>query len=170
MGILEDLRLRVQTVNDGITSGMMIRDVLGPRTGQIYALQLEQLFEGKASDGKDLRPFYSEDLKPGGYFHTKESAARYAQWKLTGISYPYQAQRNPDAPNLYINGRFHSELGVRILTNAVAVMPVTPYAARIVAKYGIRNFGLMWKNWNKVFIEFGAYNSLMNNLKQKLYV
>lgn len=170
MGILDDLKMRVQSVNDGLTGGSMIKDVLLSHSGQIYTLQLQQLFEGKASSGQDMRPYYSEDLKPGGYFKSAESAQRYSAWKQTGIEYPYKANRNPDAPNLYINGKFHSELGVQFFSNSVGIMPITAYATRIVGKYGLKNFGLMPSNWSKVFIDFGAYNQLINNIKARLYV
>ena len=170
MGILNDLRARVQSVNDGLESGELIRNVIVQHPDDIMELQLQQLFSGKASNGQDIRPYYSEDLKPSGYFHSVESAGRYAAWKRDGISYPYQANRNPDAPNLYINGRFHSELGVQFGADNVAVVPLTPYAANIVAKYGLNTFGLMVSNWTIIFVQRGAYNELLEQLRQRIYV
>ena len=170
MGILNDLRARVQNVNDGLQTGELIRNVIILHPGDIMELQLQQLFSGIASNGEDIRPYYSEDLKPSGHFHSVESAGRYAAWKRDGISYPYQANRNPDAPNLYINGRFHSELGVQFGADNVAVVPLTPYAANIVAKYGLNTFGLMESNWTIIFVQRGAYNELVEQLRQKLYV
>ena len=170
MGILNDLRARVQSVNDGLESGELIRNVIVQHPDDIMELQLQQLFSGKASNGQDIRPYYSEDLKPSGYFHSVESAGRYSAWKKNGISYPYQANRNPDAPNLYINGRFHSELGVQFGTDNVAVVPLTPYAANIVAKYGLNTFGLMVSNWTIIFVQRGAYNELLEQLRQRIYV
>ena len=169
MGILEDLRNRVQRVNDGMRSGEIVRDVLVRHPDDILDLQKRQLFQGLAANGEDIRPYYSEDLKPGGYFHSVESAKRYAAWKLSGINYPYSAQRNPDAPNLYINGRFHDELGVEFGTDAVGVVGTTTYARNIIAKYGAGTFGLMMANWMVIFVERGAYNELMENLKTRLY-
>lgn len=170
MGILEDLRMRVQSVNDGMMSGELVRNAIVGRGPEIMRLQKEQLFEGKASNGQDLRPYYSEDLKPSGYFHSVESAGRYAAWKQTGISYPYTAKgRNPDAPNLYINGRFHDDLGVEFGAQSVAVVGTTSYAKGIVAKYGLRNFGLMPSNWSVIF-KNGAYQDLMNQIKARIYV
>ena len=169
MGILNDLRARVQGVNDGLQNGQLVRNVLIPHRDDIHELQCQQLFAGLAANGKEIRPYYSEDLKPSGYFHSVESAGRYAAWKKDGINYPYKANRNPDAPNLYINGRFHSELGVEFLMDAVGVAPLTSYAAGIVAKYGINTFGLMMSNWTLIFTEYGAYNELMNELKTRLY-
>jgi len=170
MGILNDLRMRVQRVNDGLQTGELVRNVVIQHPDEILDLQRQQLFEGKASNGEDIRPFYSEDLKPSGYFHSVESAGRYAAWKESGINYPYRANRNPDAPNLYINGRFHDELGVQFDADTVGIVPTTPYAAGIVAKYGINTFGLMMANWMVIFVEHNAYNELMAEIKQRIYV
>lgn len=170
MGILEDLRLRVGAIETGLRTGEMIRDVVVRHPDDILELQRRQLFEGKASNGEDIRPYYSEDLKPSGYFHSVESAGRYAAWKQSGINYPYSARRNPDAPNLYINGKFHDELGVRFGTTNVGIVPTTPYASGIMAKYGINTFGLMMSNWLAIFTERNAYNELMLVIKTRLYV
>ena len=169
MDILTDLRARVRTVNDGLMTGTLIRDVVVAHPDDILELQRIQLFEGKAASGEDIRPYYSEDLEPNGYFYSVETAGRYADWKLTGINYPYTANRNPDAPNLFINGRFHDELGVQFLADSVGIVPLTPYAAGIVAKYGMNTFGLMAQKWSQLFYEFGAYNELMNFIKLRLY-
>lgn len=170
MGILNDLRQRVANVDNELQTGELVRNVLVRHRDEIMELQLKQLFQGIASSGQDIRPYYSEDLKPGGYFNSAESAARYAAWKRDGIHYPYTTNRNPDAPNLYINGRFHSELGVEFGVEAVGIVPQTPYAAGIVAKYGLSTFGLTGSNWMVIFVEQGAYYDLMNQLKQRLYV
>lgn len=170
MGILNDLRKRVADVNDGLQTGELVRNVIVQHPDDILDLQKMQLFQGLAANGQDIRPYYSEDLKPSGFFHSVESAGRYAAWKKDGINYPYKANRNPDAPNLYINGRFHDELGVQFAADTVGIVPTTPYAAGIMAKYGITTFGLMMANWMVVFVQRGAYAELMQQLKQRLYV
>lgn len=170
MGILNDLRTRVQSVNDGLTTGELVRNVIVQHPDDIIEQQRIQLFEGKNANGEDIRPYYSEDLKPNGFFHSVDSAGRYADWKQSGINYPYTAKRNPDAPNLYINGRFHDELGVQFLTDSVGIVPTTPYASGIVAKYGINTFGLMMQKWAAIFWDYGAYSELMNQLKSRIYV
>lgn len=171
MGILDDLLLRVQDVAGGITTGTLIGGVVQNHPVDIMKLQREQLLCGKSSSGEDIRPFYSEDVKPHGYFNSVESAKRYANWK-SGLSYPSfrGERRNSDAPNLYINGKFHNELGVRFSLMSVAVVPETSYAAKIVAKYGTRTFGLTMDRWTRIFEEYGAYNELMNEIKSILYV
>ena len=170
MGILNDLLTRVQSVNDGLQTGELVRDAVITHPDDILDLQREQLFEGKASNGDDIHPYYSEDLKPSGYFYSVESAGRYAAWKKSGINYPYSVDRNPDSPNLYINGRFHDELGVQFGVDAVGIVGTTGYAKNIIAKYGINTFGLMMEKWMVIFVERGAYNELMNEIKQRLYV
>lgn len=169
MGILNQLRAKVQAVSDGMESGELIRNVVVRHPDDILELQKVQLFEGKASSGEDIRPYYSEDLKPFGYFKNEESAKRYSVWKETGISYPYSAQRNPDAPNLYINGRFHDELGVQFDIASVGIVGTTEYSQRIINKYGSQTFGLTWPNWNEIFAERGALAELMDELKTMLY-
>lgn len=171
MGILNDLLTRVENVYDGLQTGTLVRDAIINHPYDILDLQREQLFEGKRPDGNDIRPYYSEDLKPSGYFYSVESAGRYAAWKQDGINYPYSARnRNPDAPNLYINGRFHDELGVEFGADAVGVVPTTGYAQKIMAKYGMDSFGLMMANWMNIFEERGALSELMALIKQQLYV
>lgn len=169
MGILDALRDRVQYVSSGLQTGEMVRNVVMRHPGEIMEYQRLQLFAGKAANGKDIRPYYSEDLKPGGYFHSVESAGRYAAWKQD-INYPYTVQRNPDAPNLYINGKFHRELGVQFGPSTVGIVATTPYASMIMAKYGVQTFGLMMSNWIAIFVEHGAYMELMQEIKQRLYV
>jgi len=168
MGILQDLRARVAAVNDGLQTGELVRAVVVRHPGDILELQKIQLFEGHASSGEDMRPYYSEDLKPAGRFYSVESAKRYAAWKES-MGYPYSVQRNPDAPNLYINGRFHDELGIEFGADTVAVIGTTGYAKNIIAKYGLQSFGLMPTKWNEIFYDRGGYDELMKDLRTKLY-
>ena len=170
MGILNDLRKRVADVNDGLQTGELVRNVIVRHPDDILDLQKMQLFQGLAANGQDIRPYYSEDLKPSGYFHSVESAGRYAAWKKDGINYPYAANRNPDAPNLYINGRFHDELGVQFGGDSVGIVGTTGYAKGIINKYGISTFGLTMANWMLIFVERGAYAELLQQLKERLYV
>ena len=169
MGVLNDLRERIKGVYDGLQTGELVRDSIVNHSDDILELQKMQLLQGLASNGQDIRPYYSEDLKPGGYFYTVETAKRYAAWKEAGISYPYTVQRNPDAPNLYINGRFHDELGVQFDAETVSIVGTTGYAKNIMAKYGVNTFGLLPENWLEIFVR-GAYNELMESIKTRIYV
>lgn len=167
--ILDILLQRVQSVESGLRTGQFVRDAVMRYGEDIMELQRVQLFEGKTPTGEDIRPYYSEDLKPGGYFHSVDTARRYAAWKADGIQYPYNAgNRNPDAPNLYINGRFHDEIDMEFGPDAVGVVPGTGYARQIMAKYGMNTFGLSPEHWGEVF-ERGAYFDLMQVIKNRLF-
>lgn len=169
MDILTDLLNRVLTVQAGLESGSLVREILVSRRDEIIEEQRIQLLEGKGSDGDDLHPFYSEDLKSnGGYFHSVQSAGRYAAWKQD-LDYPYSVSRNPDAPNLYITGKFHDELGVDFGPDSIAIVGLTAYAQRIMAKYGVSAFGLNAEHWDTVWSN-GGYDDLLESVKQILFI
>lgn len=166
--MLTDLLNRVKVVQQGLEDGNSIREVVVDHEEDILDLQKQQLFEGKASSGEDIHPYYSEDLKPSGFFNSVEAAKRYADWKGT-INYPRMAERNSDAPNLYINGKFHSELAVNFGSDSVVVAGGTSYANNIVNKYGIETFGLTKGNWDIIFRDRGALSELLQVIKKQLY-
>ena len=66
MGILNDLRSRVAGVYDGLQTGVLVRNVIIQHPDDILDLQKQQLFQGLTANGQDIRPYYSEDLKPAG--------------------------------------------------------------------------------------------------------
>ena len=76
MKILDDLLARVENVEVGLASGQTIRYVVENHESDILELQKQQLFEGKASSGDDLRPYYTEDIGANGYFYSTETAQR----------------------------------------------------------------------------------------------
>ena len=166
--MLTELLDRVKSVQEGLQDGEIIRDVVVDHEEDILDLQKLQLFQGKASNGEDIRPYYTEDLKPSGFFNSVESAKRYSDWKQT-INYPRLADRNADAPNLFINGKFHSELAVSFGSDSVVVAGSTSYANEIVDKYGLETFGLTKDNWNIIFRDRGGLSELLSNIKQQLY-
>lgn len=148
--------------------GPLLRDVLKVHEQDIVEQQRIQLLEGKDSKGNDMHPFYSEDLKPSGWFRTKDSARRYADWKQT-ISYPYPVKRNPDAPNLYITGVFHDDLGAEFRDDEMEIVPDTGYAANIMAKYGRNAFGLNTEKWLVIFTDKGVRDELIKKMKETLW-
>ena len=163
-GLLNNARL----LQRDLTQGSIIREVLEPHGDEIVEMQRTQLLEGKASDGKDIHPYYTEDLKPQGYFRSRASAENYRAWKQT-ISYPKNVSRNSNAPNLYITGVFHHDLNVRFDASTVAIVPDTAYAANIMAKYGINVFGLSLESWSKIWNENGAKDELITKMKDVLW-
>ena len=165
---LESLLNNARTLQSGMQSGSIVRGVLERHDKDIIEQQRIQLLEGKTSAGEDIHPSYTEDVKPRGYFRSRDSAQRYAAWKQT-LSYPYSVQRNPDSPNLYITGLFHSDLGVEFGAEAVSIVPDTAYAANIMAKYGRGMFGLSMAKWGVIFGEKGAKEELINQMKNVLW-
>ena len=165
---IQQLLDNARSLRSGMEGGVLVRDALVPHGQEIVEQQRIQLLEGKGSDGKDLHPFYTEDLKPSGYFRTRESAQRYADWKQT-LSYPANVRRNPNAPNLYITGVFHDDLNVDFRADELAIVPDTAYAANIMAKYGFGVFGLCSEKWLVIWDEKGARNDLINVMKKTLW-
>lgn len=139
---LNALIYRLETIER--TLPQWVQDVLTANRGEILYLQSEQLMDGKASDGNDIRPYYSED----SYFQTRAQMEWYRNWKQQITPNP---NRNPDAPNLYIDGTFHSELAVMFDTDGFTVDGGTAYAKSIVNKYGIGSFGLTDDNLNRIY-------------------
>ena len=165
---LEGLLNNAKALQNGMQQGTLVRDVLMRHGEHIVEQQRIQLLMGKGRDGKDLHPFYSEDVKPNGYFRSGAEAKRYAAWKQT-LSYPYSVQRNPDAPNLYITGVFHDDLGVAFGKDYVAIIPDTAYAANIMQKYGMNAFGLCMEKWGVIWNEKGGKNNLIEQMKKVLW-
>lgn len=168
MSILNDLLNRVKGVQAGLQGGELPRLAVLPYGDRIVELQKEQLAEGKAASGEDLRPYYSEDIKPSGYFKSTATAANYAAWKQT-INNPYEAgARNPDAPNLFITGKFYDEIGVEFGSDRARIVALTPFAAQVMAKYGADAFGLTFGRWMTIMWEHGGYERMLNEVKNIL--
>ena len=138
---VEGLLNNARRLQEGLKQGSLIRDVLMGHDKEIVDLQRTQLLMGKGSDGQDIHPFYTEDLKPAGWFRSRATAENYMTWKQQ-LSYPKDVQRNPNAPNLYITGVFHRDLNVAFGEDGVGIVPDTAYAANIMRKYGMNIFGL----------------------------
>ena len=165
---IKQLLDNARSLRKGMADGAIVREALQPHGKEIVEQQRIQLLEGKGSDGKDLHPFYTEDLKPSGWFHSRETAQKYLEWKRT-LSYPANVRRNPNAPNLYITGVFHDDLNVDFRANELAIVPDTGYAANIMAKYGFGVFGLCPQKWDVVWNELGAKKDLINVMKKALW-
>ena len=102
---------------------------------QLLALNRQQLFEGKDSQGKDLSPTYLEDP----YFKTKEAAQRYSDWKdkITPSS-----KRKSGVPNLYINGMFHNSIDATITVQGITTDSDAPFSSGVEGKFGTVIYGL----------------------------
>lgn len=131
-----------------------------PYTQELREVQLSQLWDGQRSDGEDIRPSYTED----DYFKTKESAQRYRDWKQRITP---NSNRNSDAPNLYINGRFYGDIDVVADIDGISTIARTVYASEIMGRYGAGTFGLNPDRARDVFAE-KIIPDLRKNIKAML--
>ena len=161
---IDSLLTNAQTLESELENGSLIRGVLVGHKDHIMEEQRIQLLGGKSSSGEDLHPYYTEDR----YFHSTASAKRYADWKRDMV-YPHVVPRFWNAPNLYINGKFHHELDVTFSADFCVVNGTTPYSTGIVAKYGLGNFGLSDASWKVIFDEKGAKEEVINKTKEIIY-
>lgn len=154
MRLISALAQRARECASYLDSGAAVIEHLAPMDKRILALQSEQLLEGKRPDGSDIRPYYSEDPyfnEPGRFYHNPDA---YKAWKSTLPGGQWNnPKRKEDAPNLYINGRFHSELGCYFEADGILVAGATAYAAGIVGKYGADTFGLSMARWDGLMRE-----------------
>lgn len=90
----------------------VVNDSLFQNESKIVDLNKAQLYDGKDVLGNDIRPFYSEDT----FFKTQLQAQGYIKWKQKITP---NSSRNPNAPNLYINGHHYSMIG--LLKNGIDV-------------------------------------------------
>ena len=155
-------------LNTRMQDGSLVRGVLRNHADDIMEQQHIQLMEGKGSDGNDLRPYYTEDVQPSGYFKTVASARNYMAWKET-LNYPYSVTRNSNAPNLYINERFYSEMEVRFEADTLGIYPTSGFASEIMAKYGLHRFGLSALKWQVMMEEKGVKDEIQNEMRKLLY-
>ena len=167
-GRLAAMAAAAHELDKQMQDGSLLRGVLRNHEQDIMEQQHIQLLEGKGSDGNDLRPYYTEDLQPHGYFKSQQSASNYMAWKET-LNYPYSVERNSDAPNLYINGRFYSEMEVKFEADVLMIAPSSGYAAQIMAKYGLQRFGLSALKWQVMMYDKGVKDEVQERIKQMLY-
>ncbi|WP_346320769.1 hypothetical protein [Chitinophaga sp. YIM B06452] len=113
----------------------VVEDSVSQTSDEYLKLNKEQLMEGYGSDGASLRPGYSEDP----YFKSLESAAKYAKWKMEITPNP---RRSPDAPNLYITGKYHASLGITVGVEKITLTTNFDGADDINKKYQGKHLGL----------------------------
>lgn len=170
MAIVEKLQAQIAALSEfQRDKGRVVAELLSQREEELLERQKDQLASGLDSDGRNLQPFYSEDLKPGGFFKTQSAAERYKNWKrsiATPVFYQ-QLPRMADAPNLYVNGRFWSELTVTISESLIEFKGDTAYAEGIIDKYGLEKFGLNETFWRMV-VENGLDDELADYLRSRL--
>jgi hypothetical protein len=127
----------------------------------VVKMNQDQLWEGKSSEGVDLRPYYSEDP----YFKTKQQALAYKNWKKKITPNP---KRYDDAPNLFINGYFHDSITIRKSNNMMEFGVVNSFSAKIIDKYPLA-MGLTEDNEKKL-VRDNIIDTFSKKLKDVLTV
>lgn len=121
-----------------------INDALLKNESTIVSLNQSQLYDGKAVDGGDIHPLYTED----SFFKTQSQAQGYIKWKQKITP---NSSRNPNSPNLMINGYFYRSLHLVIEGGNTFIRSISAgtLGDTISSKY--KNiFGLNVKNQEKV--------------------
>lgn len=140
---------------------IMVGNVMRKRQKELTQAQHDQLWDGKRSDGWDIRPYYTEDT----YFRSYEEAREYMDWKRRITPNP---RRRADAPNLYINGKFYSQIKVVADEKGIETVGTTGNALRIMGKYSRGTFGVNPVNAVRVFRETGGLTELVKDIKKAL--
>ena len=138
MGIDEVAEI-IRKISDGFEE-MCIR-CLEDNSGIVLHAVAEQLYSGQDGDGNHLSPTYDNDpyFEEEGYWHHR--AKDYKAWKYS-ITPPVSGTmlglppRPDDVPNLYIDGRFYSEITAFRNGDVLVVDPGAGNGPLIVAKYG----------------------------------
>lgn len=96
----------------------VIIDAMMDNRDKIVSMNQEQLYDGKNIKGEDIRPLYTED----SFFKTDAQAKGYIKWKQKITP---NSKRNPNAPNLFINGYYHRSIelarnGLKVFLRSVS--------------------------------------------------
>lgn len=140
----------LQTVSEGVEA----------TEDQILFLNRMQLLRGLDKYGKYLSPKYSEDP----FFKSPESAKRYAEWKAR---IEPKTDKPFDVPNLFITGRYHSSIDVRVKDASIETMASDPNAASIEDKFSEDIYGLNPES-KSIYIEDHLFDQVKNRVNKKL--
>ena len=142
---IEDYEKYVRDFIDKVPN--LVFDVIFDNDAFVIDLNRQQLMEGKTHLNEDVRPYYSEDT----YFKKPGASDRYIEWKQRITPNP---KRNPDAPNLFIDGTFHKTFKLDIESDSIIIYSDDQQIARKFDNI----FGLTDDNiaelWNQKVAEY----------------
>lgn len=123
----------------------------------VEMLNRDQMMKGQDGDGKPIRPRYSEDP----FFKTRQQAEEYIRWKWQITPNPF---RDPDTPNLFINGQYHYSRQLYIEDRKIKFKSADNNAPEIESKYknldGLSPESVLW------FREKELYPEMIDKLSQ----
>jgi len=139
---IRDYLTRLKTAKEQLPDA--VNDALFSNEAKIVDLNKAQLYDGKDVSGNDIHPLYSQD----SFFKTPAQAQGYIKWKSKITP---NSSRNPDAPNLFINGFHYSMIGLlkKGIDVVIGVKTSNQITSSIEGKY--KNiYGLNPQNQEKI--------------------
>lgn len=132
--------IRRLNILDEMLEGAIVGAIEDTAT-DLIALNQQQLYAGRLSDGSPVSPSYLDDP----YFHSREAAQRYSDWKdeITPSD-----ERPRGVPNLFINGRFYESWSITASASKITFQSSDPNAADIEEEFGTKIYGLDDENMN----------------------
>lgn len=136
----------IHKIADGFEENGM--KCLSDHSGNVVIAVQEQIYSGQNGAGELLSPTYDDDpyFEEEGYWHHRNAA--YKAWKKDitpprGSTLLGLPPRPENVPNLYINGKFFSDILADRRGDVLHVDPGTGDGPAIVAKFGdeILNMG-----------------------------
>lgn len=167
---IQDVSDIIHKIAGGFEANAM--QCLSDHSGNVVVVVQEQIYSGQDGDGVHLSPTYDADPyfeEDGPWYHR---AGDYKAWKYSitppvGSSLLGLPPRPDNVPNLFINGRFFSEITATVRGDMLYVDPGHGDGPDIVAKYGesILNMGenavtyfnreFMWPSIERFFNDCG---------------
>lgn len=137
MGPIEKINNLIKKLNAfELFMSNIVKSVISENRDDIVQQIRDQLWNGKNGDDENISPSYSED----NFFKTREAAVKYVKWK-TKIT--HNSKRDPDSPNLYINGKFHKSLYADVRDHDMEIKSNWSEGEnKIIPKYGKNTFAL----------------------------
>lgn len=131
--MIERLIERLENFKSSIPE--IISEVVRENENDILTNVKDSLWDGKSGSGEDLMPFVQDP-----FFKTQDQAIAYMNWKNANFPNP---NRNPNSPNLFINGYFYSTLEVDISGDQFMVVSKdNALGIDVIRKYGVNTFGI----------------------------
>jgi len=156
------------TIRDYLKNARFVReqypevviDSIMKNKDKIIEMNQEQLYDGKDIFGNDIRPLYTEDT----FFKTEAQAKGYVKWKQKITP---NSKRNPNAPNLFINGYFYR--GIDVVRSGVSVFLRSINAGTLGAELSTKYKNTMGLNEkNQAILSNIIYPEIMNFVKRYL--
>jgi hypothetical protein len=139
----------------------VVNDALLLNEEKIVDMNKAQLYDGKTIEDINITPLYSQD----SFFKTQAQAQGYIRWKQKITP---NGNRNPDAPNLFINGFHYSMIGLlkKGKDIVIGIKSSNALGSSIEAKYD-KIYGLNTQHQEKVNKEI-VYPSIFELINKYL--